>query len=163
MTEPPLDQVGPWTEIKIEIIERYAREYSTILTKQPFIRKHVYLDAFAGWGQHYSKSKGKIIRGTPRVALEIEPPFSEYHFIDIESSKIDELDNLKNERPGRVYTYHGDCNSILMHDVLPHISYAEYHRALCLLDPYSMQLNWGGDKRMWAEKVCRNISKFPDS
>ncbi len=30
-----LEVIGPWTEVKQEIIEKYARVYSTILTSYP--------------------------------------------------------------------------------------------------------------------------------
>ena len=69
-----LTDIGPWSEIKLEIIRNDAAAYSTILTKQPRI-SHQYIDAFAGSGTHRSKTTGEIIPRSPRVALETEPPF----------------------------------------------------------------------------------------
>ena len=36
-----LDQLGEWSQIKHDIIEKYARAYTTIITRQPFIRNTV--------------------------------------------------------------------------------------------------------------------------
>lgn len=51
METPSLDfdEIGYWSEVKLEIIENYARAYSTILAAQtaPTL-SHVYIDAFAG-------------------------------------------------------------------------------------------------------------------
>jgi three-Cys-motif partner protein len=40
-----------------------------------------------------------------------------------------------------VYVHQGDCNEILLRDVFPHARY-EDRRALCLLDPYNINLAW---------------------
>ncbi len=50
------------------------------------------------------------MKGSPQIALDIEPPFKEYHFIDIKSAKIIELRKLAAQRAG-TYIYEGDCNS----------------------------------------------------
>jgi three-Cys-motif partner protein len=58
------DRIGNWSEIKLEIIEQYARAYSTILVghaKTKFF--HVYIDAFAGAGQHISKTTEEVVLG----------------------------------------------------------------------------------------------------
>lgn len=55
-----LDQIGYWSEIKLDIIRDYTKAYSTILTAQKRPRfHHVYIDAFAGAGVHVSKSTGE--------------------------------------------------------------------------------------------------------
>jgi three-Cys-motif partner protein len=41
-----------------------------------------------------------------------------------------------------VRVYHGDCNEILLTQVFPDCRYEDYRRALCLLDPYGLQLDW---------------------
>lgn len=37
---------------------------------------------------------------------------------------------------------HGDCNRVLLEQVFPKVKYEEYRRALCVLDPYGLHLNW---------------------
>lgn len=39
------DEVGRWTEIKLEILRKYAQAYSTILTRQIRL-EHFYIDGF---------------------------------------------------------------------------------------------------------------------
>ena len=50
---------------------------------------HVYIDAFAGAGFHLSKTKGEMVRGSPLNALLVQPPFKEYHLIDLNGDKVD--------------------------------------------------------------------------
>lgn len=132
------DRIGFWSEIKLDIIRKYASAYSKIMENRFY---HIYIDAFAGPGKHISKSTGDFVKGSPQIALDISPPFNEYHFIDIESAKIIELRKLAAQRAG-TYIYEGDCNPILLNDVFPRVKYGDYRRALCLLDPYGLHLNW---------------------
>lgn len=136
------DEIGYWSELKLEIIKKYAAAYSTILSAQTGPRlKHLYIDAFAGAGVHLSKTSGEFILGSPLNALQISPPFFEYHFIDLDSSKAQNLRDLVGQRPD-VKIYEGDCNRILLEEVFPHTKYEQYRRALCLLDPYGLHLTW---------------------
>jgi three-Cys-motif partner protein len=138
------DEIGSWSEIKLDIVREYAKAYSTILAAQsakgtPF--SHVYIDAFAGSGQHFSKAKGRLVPGSPLIALDIEPKFDEYFFIDLNSQKIAELEQIARERSD-VHVLHGDCNTLLPEQVFPRVRWENFRRALCLLDPYRLNLNW---------------------
>jgi len=44
-----VDEIGYWSELKLEILEKYARAYSAILSgqTQPQLH-HVYIDGFSG-------------------------------------------------------------------------------------------------------------------
>jgi three-Cys-motif partner protein len=134
------DQIGQWSQIKLDIVREYAKAYSTILAKQPFL-KHVYIDAFAGAGAHQMKSTGEFIAGSPLNALHVEPPFHELHLIDLDGAKIDHLREIVGDRKG-VFFYQEDCNRILLEKVFPRVRYEDYRRGLCLLDPYGLNLNW---------------------
>jgi len=139
-----LDVVGYWTELKLEIVRRYALEYSRIMAKQtsPSL-EHLYIDAFAGPGVHISRATGDYIPGSPTNALNIEPPFCQYHLIDMSSAKVGMLRDAVGEREGHdVFLYEGDCNEILLSEVFPKAAYGMYRRALCLLDPYNIDLDW---------------------
>jgi len=136
------DEVGYWSEIKLDIVKEYAAAYSRILAaqKSPPLY-HIYIDAFAGTGMHISKSTGGFIPGSPMNALLIKPPFKEYHLIDFDYEKVDLLRDIVAEY--RTVTVHeGDCNKILMETVFSKARFTEYKRALCLLDPYGLHLNW---------------------
>jgi hypothetical protein len=57
------DEIGYWSEIKLDIIKEYAQAYSKIMNTQRFIRKHIYIDAFAGAGHHISKVTERLPAG----------------------------------------------------------------------------------------------------
>ena len=139
---PKYDEIGYWSEIKLDIIKDYAAEYSRILSSQKKPRLyHIYIDAFAGAGKHISKKTGTFVLGSPTNALLVDPPFREYHFIDLNKQKISSLEEIAGSRHD-VHIYHGDCNYVLLERVFPNAKYKDYRRALCLLDPYGLHLNW---------------------
>jgi hypothetical protein len=62
MNAVQFDQIGYWSELKLKILRRYASEYSKILSKQCGFT-HYYIDAFAGAGEHLSRSTGCLVPG----------------------------------------------------------------------------------------------------
>lgn len=76
------DEIGYWSEIKLQILQEYASAYSTILAARsnPSLY-HVYIDGFAGAGIHFAKSSNEFVLGSPMNALLVRPPFREYHLI----------------------------------------------------------------------------------
>lgn len=142
MNELIFDEIGAWSEIKIEIIRNYATEYSKILAGQSSPRlNHVYIDGFSGGGINLSRRTGELITGSPLSVLEIKPPFREFHFVDLDGDKAKQLATLTHEDPS-MHVHTGDCNKVLIEEVFPRARYDEYRRALCLLDPYGLQLGW---------------------
>lgn len=135
------DEIGYWSEIKLEFVSKYATAYSTILAKQQYIKRHLYIDAFAGAGVHISKQTGEFVAGSPMNALLVKPPFREFHFIDMNGGRAAELRKLAGERKD-VHVHEGDCNEILEDRVFPRCLFEDYNWALCLLDPYGLHLNW---------------------
>ena len=137
-----LDEIGYWSKIKLEILKEYASAYSTILCaqKSPALH-HLYIDAFAGAGVHLTKLTKNFVPGSPLNALWVQPPFREYHLIDIAAERIESLRDLIGPRAD-VSIYQGDCNQILLERVFPRAQYKDYRRGLCVLDPYGLQLDW---------------------
>jgi len=115
------DKIGNWSEVKLDIIKGYAAAYSAILAKRksPSLY-HVYIDAFAGAGLHISKETGDFVPGSPVNALQVKPPFREYHLVDLDSKKVAQLRQIVGGRPD-VKIHEGDCNRILLHDVFPRV------------------------------------------
>jgi three-Cys-motif partner protein len=136
------DEIGYWSEIKLDIVKDYASAYSRILAAQrePALH-HVYIDAFAGAGVHISKATGEYIPGSPINALLVRPAFREYHLIDIDRQKVALLRDRAKQRKD-VHIHEGDCNRILLETVFPNVRWEQFRRGLCLLDPYGLQLNW---------------------
>lgn len=135
------DEIGFWSEIKLEIVRKYAAAYTTILSKKPVIKKYIYIDAFAGAGTHISKATREFIPGSPLNALNVNPPFSEIHLIDLDGGKAAELRKLVGSRQN-VFIYEEDANQTLLNKVFPRCRYENYARALCLLDPYALNVDF---------------------
>lgn len=137
-----IDEIGPWSEIKLDILKDYAGAYSKILsTRESPSFRHVYIDAFAGSGLHKSRKTGDFVPGSPMNALNVKPPFCEYYFIDLDDKRVQSLESLSQKRQD-VHVYHGDCNDVLLTKVFPRVRYQDYRRGLCILDPYGLHLNW---------------------
>lgn len=136
------DEIGYWSELKLDIVRQYGGAYSTILSRQrnPAFH-HVFIDGFCGAGLHVSKSSGLEVLGSPLIALDVVPPFREYFFVDLDGEKVDHLKEAVGERRD-VHVLQGDCNEILVGEIFPLIQYSSYKRGLCLLDPYGLHLNW---------------------
>ena len=141
MSNMRLDEVGYWSEVKLEIVRDYAKAYSIVLNKQASIQRHLYIDGFAGAGVHVSKASGQFIPGSPLNALNVQPAFKEYHFVDLDGGRAESLRRLAVDRSD-VFVYEGDCNKVLLEKVFPRCQYSDYRRALCLLDPYGLHLDW---------------------
>jgi three-Cys-motif partner protein len=134
------DIIGTWSLDKLNILRQYAEHYSNIVTSQGFFTS-IYIDAFAGRGEHISKDTGELILGSPLNALNIKNPFKEYHFIDVDRKKVAHLRNIVGDRED-VFFYDRDCHEVLLNEVYPRAKWKDYKRALCFLDPYKLQLRW---------------------
>jgi three-Cys-motif partner protein len=162
MLEP--EAIGIWTEIKLQIIREYASAYTTILKEKPWCRSYAYIDAFAGPGEFISKEDRKrTIPGSPVNALDIQNKFTEYHFIDIDRSKIEQLQKLVVGKPEfKTVRFHiGDANPILRETILPHFQYGSFKRALCILDPYGVDIEWTTIESIGKAKTIDVFLNFP--
>lgn len=136
------EEIGYWSEVKLDIVREYAQAYSRILTAQENPRlQHVYIDAFAGAGVHISKTTQDFVPGSPLNALRVRPPFVEYHFIELEEARAEMLHQVA-QQSQNVFVHEGDCNEVLLQKVFPRVRWENYRRGLCLLDPYGLDLDW---------------------
>jgi three-Cys-motif partner protein len=71
----------------------------------------------------------------------VEPPFRHYYLIDLSGEKVASLRTAVGDRKD-VQIEQGDCNEILLERVFPEVRYEQYRRALCVLDPYGLHLDW---------------------
>ena len=136
-----LDKIGIWSEIKLDIIKEYANAFTKIMKSKEWCKGYIYIDAFSGAGVHIRRKTGEFVPGSPLNALEIDNPFSEYHYIDIDKEKTENLNRLTGDRTD-INIYQEDCNEILTEKILPSLPYKSYKRALCILDPYGLHLHW---------------------
>jgi three-Cys-motif partner protein len=153
------DEIGYWSELKLEIVKKYAKAYSTILASQAGLH-HVYVDGFSGAGTHISRATGEFVKGSPLNALEVQPPFEEYFLVDLDGDKVSALRAAVGLQPN-VYIVHGDCNEVLLQQVLPRIRYEDFRRGLCLLDPYGLHLDWDVIRAAGEMKTIDLFLNFP--
>jgi three-Cys-motif partner protein len=154
------DEIGYWSEIKLEILKKYAPAYTTILSKQTAIKGFYYIDAFAGYGIHKSKTREALITGSPINALQVVPSFSWHYFIDLDGDKTAHLQKLSKDYTN-VTIFNEDCNTALLKKIFPNIKYNNYNRALCLLDPYRLNLNWDVLYSAGQSKAIEVFLNFP--
>lgn len=79
------DAIGYWSEVKLELVRKYAAAYSRILAAQKL--EHWYVDAFAGGGVHISRTSRAMVPGSPLNALQLVPPFRQYYLVDLDAER----------------------------------------------------------------------------
>jgi hypothetical protein len=73
------DEIGQWSELKLEIVEKYGAAYTRAFLNEPRLKKF-YIDAFSGAGVHVSKRTGQQVEGRVLCAWDctivshIQPP-----------------------------------------------------------------------------------------
>jgi len=149
------DEIGYWSELKLEISEKYGAAYTNAFANNKGLKKF-YIDAFSGAGVHIKKGTKEHIEGSPARALKVRPPFDHFYFIDLDEDKTKHLAELCGNRTD-VTIYTGDSTQYLTEKLLPTIKYEKFNRALCLLDPYGLHLDW---EVMWQAGQSRAIDMF---
>lgn len=148
---------GEWTSEKLERVRKYLVAYATIMNKQKF--RFAYIDAFAGTGyrtlKHDDKPLSRIfpevfefdsqqfLDGSARIALQVEPQFTKYIFIERDVDRVKELGNLKNQFPNLrddIILVNAEANSYLK-DMCLNRTWKR-NRAVLFLDPFGMQVTW---------------------
>ncbi|MFN4261780.1 MAG: three-Cys-motif partner protein TcmP [Gemmataceae bacterium] len=153
---------GDWTSEKLERVRKYLCAYTNIFKKNPRAAYFttVYVDAFAGTGERV-ESAGRcpkaaavldeedladadaLQKGSARIALEVDPPFDRFLFIERSAKRVKELEKLRSEFPDRaavIQIEQGDANDVLQQWCRD--SDWQRHRSVVFLDPYGMQVDW---------------------
>jgi three-Cys-motif partner protein len=147
------------------------------MSKYPFF-KFAYIDAFAGIGyRELEKTSGEegalypelvdedfenYADGSARIALQIEPEFLKYIFIEKTKGRIEKLEKLKEDFPEKAHKImliHADANSYIT-DLCTNYNW-KYHRAVMFLDPFGMQVSWDTIKAIAQTKAIDLWYLFP--
>ncbi len=141
---------GAWTERKLSVVRRYLEIYAQALKNQPFQR--IYIDAFAGTGNRTSKRHevmsllsrpefDAVMKGSARLALEVEPPFHQYMLIERVARRASDLMALKSEFPAKdIVIINEDANDAI--ERLCRSTNWQKTRGVVFLDPYGLQVTW---------------------
>lgn len=136
---------GIWTEQKIEVFLKYLKAYLDIMKTRPF--ELVYFDGFAGSGD--IEGNARYGSGLEGIALRVlgmqhDRNFDIYYLVDKDAKKVEELKSKIRDRfPGRsgIFPVADDCNKKLI-DLADYLRKSASRRALALVDPFGMQVNW---------------------
>lgn len=150
---------GSWTEEKLDLLTKYLRAYVTIFNKNPQARffHTIYVDAFAGAGyiRRPHRETGQIdlfddlaaddtqgfTKGSVSRALELEPGFGEYLFIESDAARCKELETLRKRYSRKsVSVVNAEANGYLRRWCAR--TDWKRTRAVVFLDPYGMQVEW---------------------
>lgn len=150
---------GNWSDEKLAALKAYMQSYCTALKKSRF--ELVYIDAFAGSGragvEPVDEAGSKDLfddsailqedesyrHGSPLLALECEPPFSRFVFIDRNEQSLNELERQikgSGQLRGRPASFVlGDAN-----EALQQIASKDWsnRRAVAFLDPFALHVTW---------------------
>lgn len=156
---------------------------------QSWCQGFIYVDAFAGPGIHQVRGTEQVsfseqqmlfneaasysrdteeqktfLAGSPRVALELDVPFSHYVFVEKREDRIASLEALKSEFSSTrsIAIRKGDCNTYLREKLVenPRIDWNKY-RALVFLDPFGMQVPWSTLEGLAQTKAVEVFLNFP--
>jgi len=132
---------GEWTGLKLQSIAAYLNAFNTALSKNNWCTR-VYIDAFSGTGQcdiTINNEKVKI-DGSAKIALDTNPPFHEFHFIDLKKRHTKAIKTLcESYQNCKTNVYQDDFNHALP-QIISKLS--NQHRGVIFIDPYGMHTDW---------------------
>jgi three-Cys-motif partner protein len=101
----------------------------------------VRVDGFAGSGAAKIRGEDRRVAGSPRIALDLEHPFTYYWFTELDPVRRACLETLVAEYPDRsIRLLGGDCNEVITRQITPIIQAKRRTRGFVFLDPFGMNL-----------------------
>ncbi len=179
--------VGPWAADKLERLGKYLHAYTTIMKGEKWCEGYHYIDAFAGPGEHQIREKPAVSRlradllhvsgysreqpeqqayleGSPRVALNLEHPFTTYVFVEMNSFRVQQLEGLMSSfgSARKIVIRKQDCNRYLLDRVVsnPKINWKK-NREVVFLDPFGMQVEWKTIQAIADTNAIEILLNFP--
>lgn len=170
--EPNLSWGGAWTEEKLNAFEKYVNAYLTIMNKYrgQYDWKLIYFDGFAGCGSRSEDTASEDnqlmidlmdehqitaeeltpYKGAAERVLNIaQNGFDFYYFIDKDAASSSQLQEKLTpyQKDKRLEFRHSDANTEVskLADAMRNNSKL---KALVLLDPFGMQVDWSSIERL---------------
>lgn len=146
ISEDGLDcsDVGAWTEQKHRYVAIYAMQFSSGMKNK--WGTLVYLELYAGAGYSRIRDTGRLILGSPLLALQLKDPFHKYIFCEENTRKIEALKSrVQRFAPTANVAYiPGDCNKQVGQIVseIPMASTSNTVLCLCFADPFDIGLKF---------------------
>ncbi|MCH8096472.1 MAG: three-Cys-motif partner protein TcmP [Proteobacteria bacterium] len=146
---------GPWTQIKVNVLADYLKFYTRALKDQKF--ELLYIDGFAGSGERsvgisggglFGQADEMTMEGSAKKALNTDPPFEKFIFIENTDHRYAALISLCDEYPNRkIEVIKGDANKEVSRICSETVwrgpgSPGHGRRAVLFLDPFGMDVTW---------------------
>ena len=135
---PRLDDIGYWPALSLDIVREYATAFSRIVGRQPGLT-HYYVEAFAPGG--VGRPGDQLAPGNPLNGLLVTPPFRHHYLVALGGARVGALAPAVAKRID-VTLCDGDGNQVLREEILPRVRSEDYRRALCVLGPCGLDLDW---------------------
>lgn len=175
---------GHWTDDKLERLRKYLAAYIQIFKSNPRAAKlkTTFVDAFAGTGYRnlpreskpeyasmfledtpiYDEEAQLFQKGSALIALEMNPSFDRYVFIEKKLEYCKELETLRDQFPHiapNVQIKQGEANAQLK-GWCQSVDW-RYNRAVVFLDPYGMEVEWSTIEMLAETKAIDLWILFP--
>ena len=144
---------GQWTQSKLQVLREYLHFYTTALKAQNF--RLIYIDCFAGTGRVQLPGAAAPIDGSARLALDCQPGFDRYHFIERDRVHLAELRALIDSHPrsASCQLAAGDAADLLWPLLAGYERQWGRTRGVLFLDPFGLQCTWAMLQNIAATKA----------
>jgi three-Cys-motif partner protein len=154
---PMRETSGTWPYDKLYYLNAYVDRFIVSMRKQNWRSIH-YIDLFSGPGKN-RLADGRVILGSPLLALSQKRPFDRYFFSDYDSTAVDVLKQrcavYLDEFP-KISFYTGDANQVVdeIVKVIKRINKPVTDKwtslNLAFLDPEGLELRWATVEKLAA-------------
>ncbi|MEQ8440387.1 MAG: three-Cys-motif partner protein TcmP [Alphaproteobacteria bacterium] len=171
---------GPWAVEKWLVLQRYLKAYAKVFEHQHWVKTY-YIDAFAGTGKAQvripSDTEAPLLEsyiddpdyeefrnGSALCALEAEPPFNGYLFIEANSERADRLNEAISQHRFRnkVRIRREDAETALIERIVNNADINwKKSRAVCFIDPFALQVRWQTLDALASTGAIEIIINFP--
>ncbi len=165
----PMRSAGSWVEEKLDYLSRYIWAFETSMREKPW-RGRYYIDLLAGPGKNQVRETGKVLLGSPLLALTTEFPFTRYHFVELDESNLRVLSQRCSESPlwNRVRMHPGDAN-VATDEIVREIESEDrrwmlekwHNLCLAFIDPEGFEIEWETIAKLARMRRMDLIINFP--
>ena len=150
----PARCIHPESVVKLNVLNYYL-EIFCVAMKKTFENRY-FVDLFSGPGACYEKKSGKFHSGSPLIALNLKPPFTDYIFVDLDRKTSEILKKRCQSQLGDIFETirflnfdsNKNVDAILEHlEILKSIS-------VILIDPNGLDIEYETVKKL---AYCNSI------
>lgn len=124
---------------KLEVVKMYVPAFTRACNRaRDRGQEVVYAEGFSGPG--LNEFRGRILPGTPLIALSAQPPFTRAVLLEYDAGNVASLYAATRSFGDRAQVYQGDCNVDLVPILRANVS--RFDPCLCVLDPEGFELGY---------------------